>query len=139
MFRIDDNLCIDSPDPMGNVMFLTLGGTEFVDDFLKPFFAFYVYRVVSAFIYLILVTIFATVSSIEAEEVEEYETRNANTMKNQFGLFMFIYCWICSCVWPFIGLTVLSGGADSGSNTRELAGLQIFYDVMTTKLTKILK
>merc|ERR1719319_683543 len=61
------------------------------------------YRVVSSFLYLILVTVFATVD-FASPLVPAFEDRNAITVGEALGLSMLIYAWIASLVWPCVFL-----------------------------------
>ncbi len=83
---------------------------------------FWLYRVVSYYIYMILITIFATVS-FEAKKVEEFETRNSIIIGKDLGLFMFIYAWITGPLWHCIGLFVAAIGFRGESVVRDLAVL----------------
>eukprot|EP01084_Bolivina_argentea_P189660 326125_1 len=115
-----------SVDPIAQLMYLSFGGDGWKSDFsntewLLTFF--WYYRVLSFYIYMILITMFATIN-LETSEVEEFSTRNGITIKNKIGLFMLIYSWITGCIWPWAGfLTKRSSNAGVVSNIRDLRTL----------------
>eukprot|EP01083_Nonionella_stella_P175224 609630_1 len=63
---------------------------------------FCVYRVLSNVIYMIIITVFATVN-FEAAQVENASTRRRVTIENSAGLFVLVYTWIANCIWPYFG------------------------------------
>merc|ERR1712013_33083 len=62
---------------------------------------FLLYRVLSPFLYLILVTVFATVD-FDSPLVPAFADRNGITVKESLGLSMLIYAWTASFVWPAV-------------------------------------
>eukprot|EP01084_Bolivina_argentea_P136849 241039_1 len=76
--------------PMASIMYVAISSEQSDDIALYLWVVFMIYRVVSNWIYLILLTIFSSLK-FEAAKIEEYETRNSITIKNEFGLFILIY------------------------------------------------
>eukprot|EP01084_Bolivina_argentea_P154087 268636_1 len=109
-------------DPMSVLLYISfnIGGESRTAK--NVFFAFIFYRFVSNWIYLTLTTIFALID-FGAPKVEEYEIRNVITVKTKIGLFMLVYTWITSCIWPYAGIYTLftgSDGKDAESTARDL-------------------
>eukprot|EP01084_Bolivina_argentea_P154090 268642_1 len=120
-------------DPMSSLMYLSPNISDESTMSYVLFVGFVLYRIISNFIYLILVTIFAMVQ-FETAKVEEYEIRNGITIESSFGLFMLIYAWITSCIWPCVGCYVFitcndfaSTGTFNGTTTRILSELISAY------------
>eukprot|EP01084_Bolivina_argentea_P269712 458445_1 len=122
-------------DPLSSLMYLSMNICTDSTISIKLFVGFFMYRMTSNLIYLILVTIFA-VTRFETTKVEEYEIRNDITIESGFGLFMLIYAWITICIWPWAGLYVLFKGDEGGSNPgtnrtfRDLIQSNSFDDVV---------
>eukprot|EP01084_Bolivina_argentea_P047435 87409_1 len=106
-------LCVaaKTPDAMGNIMYLAYSfgkdkeeQINWYDDSWRARMVtlFWLYRVVTFYIYMIIITVFSCVS-FEAEKVEEFQTRNNITIQTNLGLFMFIYGWVTGPLWHSIG------------------------------------
>ena len=92
--------CISgSIEILGNMMYFVIAGEG---DAEHPISYFLFYRFITAYIYLILVTIFANVS-IDAPKIPDYSSRNTETIESSFGLGLLIYCWISHFIWPCVG------------------------------------
>eukprot|EP01084_Bolivina_argentea_P043671 80431_1 len=81
------------------------------------------YRIISNWIYLLLVTIFAT-TRFQSPKVPSYDDRHEDTMEDGFVLFMLIYSWLGSFFWPIS--MVVSAIANDGalrSNARDILKL----------------
>ena len=64
---------------------------------------FLIYRFLSSYIYLIIVTVFSNVKFDESY-IPSYHQRNKETAESQFGLGLLIYCWIAHFIWPCAGM-----------------------------------
>ncbi len=80
---------------------------------------FWIYRCVTFYIYMIMISIFALVS-FEANKVEEFDRRNNITMETNLGLLMFIYAWITGPLWHCIGWFVFKNGVREKSVVRDV-------------------
>eukprot|EP01084_Bolivina_argentea_P314901 545479_1 len=129
IFCLIQSIRSKSVGPMGLIMYLAM---TFGDDMsMYLLVAFIIYRVVSTWIYLILLTIFSSLK-FEAAKIEEYETRNTITIKNEFGLFILIYTWITSFIWPyaFAVVVLVVGTGTTGRTFGELLGAYLWDDIM---------
>ena len=86
---------------MGNLMYFVFDdGSEHSGDFDIMWVIFIIYRLISSYIYLVIVTCFANIS-FEAWKVDDYTKRHANTMNSdKIGFFLFLYSWIGFLIWP---------------------------------------
>ena len=84
------------PDPMGNIMYMSFSFKN--KGWVRWF---WVYKFVTFYIYLIMVTIFATLDFDEKFVPDPYE-RTSITLETKSGLSMLIYTWITSCIWPYV-------------------------------------
>ena len=102
---------------MGNIMFLSFGGKE------NTMFAlsFVLYKWLSLYMHLILVTIFATVE-FESPFVPSFSERSTLTLETKPGLGMLIYTWITSCIWPIVVYKLIEqANMFKDSTNRDLA------------------
>eukprot|EP01083_Nonionella_stella_P043394 117062_1 len=88
-----------SPDAMGNLMFMSFGASNAYVQL------FWLYRILSFYVYMIMVTIFATVR-FEEHKVPSYDQRHEITLDTTIGMGLLIYAWSASCVWP---ITLICG------------------------------
>merc|ERR1712228_358481 len=106
-----------TPDAMGNLIFISAsfsGGNDMTDNNewqSLMVIAFWMYRFLSFYLYLNLVSIFCLVR-FETEEVEEFDIRNEITINDSFGLFMFVYSWISGPLWQCIALFLYKKGIE---------------------------
>ena len=80
---------------MGNVIYISFGTKK---GYVRYF---WLYRIVSFYPYIILVTIFAIID-FDAPFVPSSRLRHHLTIDNKVGFFMLIYTWITGCIWPYI-------------------------------------
>eukprot|EP01084_Bolivina_argentea_P136848 241038_1 len=122
-------------DPLSGLMYVSqsFAGGSYISQILLL--GFWFYRSLSNFIYLILITIFS-VLQFESNTVEKYEVRNGITIESGIGLFMLIYTWITSCVWPCAGVYVFvktnedrDGGSQTVRSYRGLIQSYLFDDI----------
>eukprot|EP01084_Bolivina_argentea_P137849 242784_1 len=129
-------LCIltKTPDPMGMIMYLTYTFSD-NDAIRYTMNCFWFYRIMSFYIYMILITIFSSVH-FESQLVDNYKIRNNNTIQNEFGLFMLIYGWISGPLWMLIGWNIFREWGilkENAATTRDLLVLaegKNFIDVI---------
>eukprot|EP01084_Bolivina_argentea_P108613 194110_1 len=57
------------------------------------------YRFASLYSFLIIITIFIFVD-FDEWKIPSYKDRRSEALYNNLGVFVFIYCWISSIVWP---------------------------------------
>ena len=118
---------------MGNLMYLTRDCYHYLDRPLAKFGTplwkvFVFYRLISSYIYLILVTCFANIP-FEATKVDDYQSRKSSTMKSDsVGFYMFFYCWIVHFIWPCLMYFLLKNTTrddelDGQYTTRNIADL----------------
>eukprot|EP01084_Bolivina_argentea_P026330 48955_1 len=102
-------LCIISRSPiaLGNLMYLVGLNWEQENIIKLMTTIFWVYRITSLFIYLILITIFVT-TSFKAPKVEEFAVRKS--VLSGFGFFLLIYGWITAPLWIVMGCSALDKG-----------------------------
>jgi len=81
---------------------------------------FWWYRVLSAYILLLVSTIFATDSSIEADHVQSYEERHEETMENNVGFGLLLFAWIATPVWHYIGAMIVFDYGNLESISRDV-------------------
>ena len=81
--------------------------------------AFLIYRVISAFIYLFMVTIFAT-DNFESWRVPDASDRYQDTIKNKIVFTMLIYCWIGSIFWPICMGIIAVANDGLRANARDI-------------------
>eukprot|EP01083_Nonionella_stella_P303257 1049150_1 len=75
--------------------------------------AFMGYKLLSQYIYLALITVFATVH-FEAYFVEPFDLRHEITFDYPFGFSLFVFCWISSVLFPLIGTYCVRKGTFAG-------------------------
>ena len=69
--------------------------------------AFWAYRVISAYVLLIVSTIFAMVRLNNPPLVNPYDERNDQTIQNAAGFGLFLFCWIATPIWQWIGAIII--------------------------------
>eukprot|EP01084_Bolivina_argentea_P314899 545476_1 len=104
IFCLIQSIRSKSVGPMGLIMYIAMAAGSSNDETAFILWCvFGIYRIVSNWIYLILLTIFSSLK-FETAKIEDYETRNTITIKSEFGLFILIYTWITSFIWPYAGV-----------------------------------
>ena len=81
---------------MGNIMYISFSFKN--KGWVRWF---WVYKFVTFYILMIMVTIFATLN-FDEPYVPHPSDREAITLKTKSGLGMLIYAWITSCIWPYV-------------------------------------
>eukprot|EP01084_Bolivina_argentea_P117277 208295_1 len=84
-----------TPDIMGNLMYISFG---FREGYVMLF---WLYRILSFYLYIILITIFSSLN-FNSSKVPNYQERHNITIQNSLGFAMLIYAWIAGCIWPYI-------------------------------------
>eukprot|EP01084_Bolivina_argentea_P131594 232253_1 len=87
------------PEPMGNVMYISFSSADLMT------LLFWFYRIITAYLYLILTTIFAVIP-FETYKVEKHEVRYNITIANGYGMTMLVYAWIVTPIWHSILLYI---------------------------------
>eukprot|EP01084_Bolivina_argentea_P098361 176769_1 len=111
---------------MGNLMYLLpdISYSDYYNDrecLEFSFAGFALYRWLSAYIYLILSTIFANIR-FESPKIDIYQTRHSNTMNiNTIGYAMFLYSWLCYFIWPY---ALMYGISSVSEVTDEFNGMR---------------
>eukprot|EP01084_Bolivina_argentea_P314900 545478_1 len=134
IFCLIQSIRSKSVGPMGLIMYIAMAAGSSNDETAFILWCvFGIYRIVSNWIYLILLTIFSSLK-FEAAKIEEYETRNTITIKNEFGLFILIYTWITSFIWPYAAAFTINSIIDdigaTGRTFGELLGAYLWDDIM---------
>eukprot|EP01083_Nonionella_stella_P285460 971629_1 len=81
------------------------------------------YRFGSLYLYLVLVTLFATVFTFDARKVPNFASRNYDVIKNPLGLSLYVYCWITSIVWPLCLVYIRNKAVNIQYAGRDIARL----------------
>eukprot|EP01083_Nonionella_stella_P076822 209513_1 len=84
---------------------------------------FWAWRVLSAYVLLITVTIYAATDSEfgrDALDNEAGETRYDQTFKHPTGLLIFIYSWLATPLWQWVGAIVIFDYKNLGSVGRDV-------------------
>eukprot|EP01083_Nonionella_stella_P295345 1003759_1 len=100
---------------------LYLSSIIFGADTVCCFVAFMLYRTVSPVLYMILITIFASVP-FDSWKVEPYELRHSFIIRDERNFAAFIFCWIVSFFMPCYVFFYFKWLAD-GQPTRDLRKL----------------
>merc|ERR1712228_1126164 len=100
-----------TPDMMGNMMYLTMSRDK------KGFRFFKLYRFLSHYILLILITIFAAVD-FDSDSVPEFTDRNSITFAHELGLIFFVWSWMGGIIshWAFIGGHIFYDSKEAETN-----------------------
>eukprot|EP01083_Nonionella_stella_P043282 116780_1 len=77
------------------------------------------YRVLSSYLYLMLVTVFA-MGKFDEPKINDHRTRHAQTIENKVGLAIFVYCWIVTPIWQWIGAVIVFDYGNISSVGRDL-------------------
>jgi len=110
-----------SVEPLCLVMYISWTRPSHVEGtvYEKTHFKFLKYRFSSPFLYLFLVTIFATVD-FGAPLVPAFEDRNGITVGETLGQNILIYAWVASCVWPSVLYIIKKQDVFGGFLPRDL-------------------
>ena len=85
--------------------------------------AFWGYRVISAYVLLTISTVFAMVKLNDPALVNPYEERNQQTIQNATGFGLFLFCWIATPIWQWIGAIIIFDYGNLASVGRDVAQL----------------
>ena len=103
---------------MGNMMYTVVAGER------KYFILFLLYRVITLYVFMTLVTIFSAVR-FSSSTVPDYADRNNDTFQRDFGLLCYIWAWAAGiasqCMAVFFLLTDELRGSKSGTS-RDILG-----------------
>eukprot|EP01084_Bolivina_argentea_P307598 531697_1 len=111
-------------DIMGNIIYLMAANSnkkskEWAITMTKIFWA---YRVFSAYILLIICSIFAT-TNFDGPHIQNYPQRHKQTIESQTGLALFIFCWIATPIWQCVGAVAIFDHGNLASVGRDVAQL----------------
>ena len=121
------------PDPLGGLMYIVNMGSTWI-----------LYRISTHILYMILITIFATVN-FDAWKVPDYSERNYITMVYSGGKLLFIWAWITTFI-NIISLYIIKKYAYESPTARaitiylkeglvqDVAELMIFGTILDTQL-----
>eukprot|EP01084_Bolivina_argentea_P281979 482566_1 len=95
-------------DMMGNIIYLMAANSNATSKkwAFQMTYKFWIYRVISSYIFLIICTIFA-MTDFDAPMIENYSTRHHQTLQNDICLALFIYCWIATPIWQLSGAIIV--------------------------------
>ena len=110
---------IYSPDQMGNIMYISF---SIKDKGWVRFF--WVYKFYSFYIYMIIVTIFATLN-FDAPFVPNPSQRSEIILETKSGFGILIYTWITAFVWPFVLWAIVIHEKAIDANIFELSDFNI--------------
>eukprot|EP01084_Bolivina_argentea_P128795 227582_1 len=121
-------------DMMGNVMYLVAANSSRKNESwaMSMTYIFWSYRVISSYILLIMVTIFANIN-FEAPKIEDYENRHQQTIENVTGFCLFIFCWIATPIWQWVGAIIvfdLENLSSVGRDIEQLSEQNNWQDVL---------
>eukprot|EP01084_Bolivina_argentea_P022228 41316_1 len=122
-------------DLMGNVIYLMAANSTKKSEYWAVTMTkvFWAYRVISAYLLLVICTIFAIETKTDPHYVPDYETRNEQTIVNSTGRALFIFCWVSTPIWQWIGAIAIFDFGNLASVGRDVAQLVIneqFLDVL---------
>eukprot|EP01083_Nonionella_stella_P172767 593932_1 len=106
---------------MGNVIYLVAANSNKKSEAWAMLMTriFWSYRVLSSYLYLILVTVFA-MTKFDAPKIEDYQTRHRQTIKDKVGFALFLYCWIVTPLWQWIGAVIVFDYGNLSSVGRDV-------------------
>ena len=81
---------------MGNIMYFSFGMKK---GYVRWF---WVYRILSFYPYMIVITILAVRTEIDAPDVPDPFERRDITLRTKTGLSILIYTWIAGFTWPYV-------------------------------------
>ena len=111
-------LCVFRPDPIGNMMYVVLAGDIDIAAY------FWLYRAVSFYILMIVITVFASVDFSSAS-VPEYSDRLQSTFRQNFGIICYCLAWFGTIVsqCTFFRIVFLLNEIDDDKDTnRDILG-----------------
>ena len=127
-----------SIEALGNMMYFVIVGNVNEKTDFKLILIFLVYRFISAYIYLTLITILSNFENIGGPKIPNFYNRHRETMDSQFGFTLLIYCWISHFIWPYIGSFIAyhyarrnktDTGIENRSRTRDIESLIYVNDI----------
>ena len=96
---------------MGNMMYTVVAGEG------ESFILFWLYRVVSFYLLMTLVTIFSAVR-FASPSVPNYADRNNDTFQRDFGLFCYVWVWAAGIISQCMAVYVIWKDGDAAENTK---------------------
>eukprot|EP01083_Nonionella_stella_P126418 382625_1 len=119
---------------MGNIIYLVAANSNKKSEAwaMSMTRIFWSYRVLSSYLYLILVTVFA-MTKFDAPKIEDYHIRNNQTIVEKGGFAIFLYCWIVTPLWQWIGAVIVFDYGNLSSVGRDVDQLMSdgkFLDVL---------
>eukprot|EP01083_Nonionella_stella_P117094 348514_1 len=106
---------------MGNIIYLVAANSNKKSEDWAMLMTriFWSYRVLSSYVYLILVTVFA-MTRFDAPKINDYQTRHDQTINDRVGFAIYIYCWIATPIWQWIGAVIVFDYNNIGSVGRDV-------------------
>eukprot|EP01084_Bolivina_argentea_P307597 531696_1 len=123
-------------DMMGNIIYLMAASSNNKSKnwAIKMTRIFWVYRVISCWLLLIIVTIFAlTQFKTDGDKVPDYNDRYSQTFENSTGFCLWIFCWIATPIWQWWGgVAIFDFGnlASVGRDVEQLVEDNKWLDVL---------
>eukprot|EP01084_Bolivina_argentea_P128794 227580_1 len=111
-------------DMMGNIMYLVAANSTKKNESwaMSMTYIFWWYRIISSYILLIMATIFANVN-FEATKIEDYENRHGQVIENVAGFCLFIFCWVATPIWQWVGAIIVFDFQNLSSVGRDIEQL----------------
>ena len=85
----------------------------------------WLYRFISFYVLMVLITIFAAVR-FSSPYVPNYADRNNDTFQRDFGLFCYVWTWtagiISQCMAVFVFYVILNGPGEGNVTNRDIVG-----------------
>eukprot|EP01084_Bolivina_argentea_P307602 531708_1 len=124
-------------DIMGNIIYLVAANSnkkseEWAVNMTRIFWA---YRVISAWALLTVITVFA-MTEFDALKIPDYATRNEQTIQSPTGLMLFIFCWISTPIWQWVGAVIIFDYKNLASVARDVA--QLAHDQKWTDVLELI-
>eukprot|EP01084_Bolivina_argentea_P005123 9678_1 len=125
-------------DMMGNIIYLCAANSNKSSQgwAIKMTFAFWSYRVISAWILLIMVSVFAT-TNFDLPKIQSYEARRSQTIIDNIGFALFIYAWITTPIWQWIGAVVVFDYKSLSSTARDVE--QLIHDKKWNEVIELIE
>ena len=83
---------------------------------------FWAYRILSSWLFLIIITITATIK-FDAWKIDDYQTRHNLTFNQNIGLFFYIFTWIAQPIWQWVAAIVVFDYNNLHSVSRDVKQL----------------
>ena len=111
---------------MGNIIYLMAANSnkkseQWAVTMTKTFWA---YRVISSWILLITISIFAT-TDFDGPEIQPYAMRHHQTIETS-GIALFLFCWLATPIWQWVGAVAVFDYKNLASLGRDV--VQLIHD-----------